>query len=137
MILNETKHEYIKNMIAYTINEYVDQYELPIRSIIDDKETMIWAKNSGMAYVLGIKTRICSREEEIEVAYEYQVPASAWDYVKENYLPKWFLKRFPAKTKTVSGKVKSKAIFFYPKIKIPQDCSGHVFLEEIKVKQVL
>ena len=45
--------------------------------------------------------------------YSYKVPISAWEFLKQDYAPKWFLKKWPVKYKVTTIDIKT----IYPMIK--------------------
>ena len=53
-------------------------------------------------------------EKEISLDFEY--PATWWQHFKRSHFPKWLLKKFPVKKKTISKSKSLRRTFEYPEL---------------------
>ncbi|AGR46842.1 hypothetical protein JL_173 [Bacillus phage JL] len=65
--------------------------------------------NLASGYVMGIVRRVPAKEFEKVVSFE--VPATWWQHFKESHYPKWALKKFPVKYRTLTETIGFKALY--------------------------
>jgi hypothetical protein len=55
-----------------------------------------------------------------------EVPATPWEFFKQKYAPKWFLRRWPVKMETKEFRVAIHHHYVCPHIDVPSDKGNHV-----------
>lgn len=71
-------------------------------------------------FLSGHKTDVLTERDTIEV------PASPWEFAKQRYAPKWFLRRWPVKTETKEFRVAIHRHYVCPHIDVPRDNGPHI-----------
>lgn len=89
----------------------------------------LFTENSVMEFAQWCKYKIMkefwSQKERITHTFEIQVPASWWQHFKQDKIHwKWFLKKFPIKTTTMSKTIQIDARRVFIDIPCPKDENG-------------
>lgn len=71
-------------------------------------------------FLSGHKTDILTERDRFEF------PSSPWEFAKQRYAPKWFLRRWPVKTEVKEFRVAVHHHYVCPHVEVPSDKGNHI-----------
>lgn len=111
LLFEKTLLAFVKTMPEYRIAEW--QAGLYLRALSDVADE--FAAILKIWFLNGHKTDVLTERDTIKI------PASPWEFTKQRYAPKWFLRRWPVKTETKEFRVAVHHHYVCPHVEVPSD----------------
>ena len=110
--MNETKiKEIILDRTKKKISTMVGAFTL------ESIDVDVIAENISMGFIAKFEAEVLSQEAIEYYEFEFDIPANWWEQLKNELMPKWFLRIFPVKYRKVTQTKRFKHMAFFPDVK--------------------
>ena len=109
--------DYFKKVEELILEKIKFGMNLPLDSeFINSGNIELYLTPYANQIIMNFRTRILGQRKEVEKSVVYEFPKNWFEHLKQDYAPKWILKRFPVKTEYFYKKIVIDASALFPEL---------------------